>query len=40
MEQQRLEEIEANRIEELQCGGFIPPASEIAAENYDVDPNK
>jgi hypothetical protein len=40
MEQQRMEEMEANRIEELQCGGFIPPADEIAAENYEVDINR
>lgn len=37
MEQQRAEEMEANRIEELTSGGFIPPAEDIAAETFEVE---
>ena len=37
MEQQKQAEIEANRLEELQSGGYIPPANDIAAENFNVD---
>ncbi|VDK45825.1 unnamed protein product [Anisakis simplex] len=40
MEQQRQEELEANRIEELQTGGFIPPANDINAEKFPVDVDK
>ncbi|VDM26100.1 unnamed protein product [Toxocara canis] len=37
MEQQRQEELEANRIEELQTGGFIPPADDINADKFSVN---
>uniref|UniRef100_F1L5C2 Zinc finger and BTB domain-containing protein 16 n=1 Tax=Ascaris suum TaxID=6253 RepID=F1L5C2_ASCSU len=37
MEQQRQEELEANRIEELQTGGFIPPADDINADKFTVE---
>ncbi|VDK17938.1 unnamed protein product [Anisakis simplex] len=35
--EQRLAEIEANRIEELASGGFIPPEDAIAANSFDVE---
>lgn len=38
--EQRMAEIEANRIEELESGGFIPPEDEVIAETYGVDITK
>lgn len=33
-------ELEANRIEEIASGGYIPPESEIVAEGYDIEVEK
>ena len=38
MEQLRKEEMEAMRIEEITSGGFIPPAEDIEAAGFDIDP--
>jgi hypothetical protein len=37
MQQQRKEELEANRIDELTSGGFIPPEEDLDARNFDFD---
>lgn len=34
----RREELEANRLDEITSGGFIPPADEIDSINFDVNP--
>lgn len=36
----RQAELEANRIEELATGGYIPPEHEIDAESYEVEVDK
>lgn len=33
----RREELEANRLEEIVSGGFIPPAEDLDAKNFDVE---
>lgn len=33
----RKEEIEANRVEEIVSGGFIPPAEDLESTNFDID---
>jgi len=33
----RRDELEANRIDELTSGGFIPPAEDLDARNFEVD---
>uniref|UniRef100_A0A1I8EW94 C2H2-type domain-containing protein n=1 Tax=Wuchereria bancrofti TaxID=6293 RepID=A0A1I8EW94_WUCBA len=38
--EQRQAELEANRIEELATGGYIPPEREIDAESYEVEIDK
>uniref|UniRef100_A0A915Q4G2 C2H2-type domain-containing protein n=1 Tax=Setaria digitata TaxID=48799 RepID=A0A915Q4G2_9BILA len=38
--EQRQAELEANRIEELATGGYIPPEHEIDAESYEVEVDK
>ncbi|VDN07361.1 unnamed protein product [Thelazia callipaeda] len=38
--EQRQAELEANRIEELATGGYIPPEHEIDAESYEVEVEK
>uniref|UniRef100_A0A0R3RXK5 C2H2-type domain-containing protein n=1 Tax=Elaeophora elaphi TaxID=1147741 RepID=A0A0R3RXK5_9BILA len=38
--EQRQAELEANRIEELATGGYIPPEREIDAESYEVEVDK
>ncbi|KAI1715249.1 zinc finger and SCAN domain-containing protein 5B [Ditylenchus destructor] len=37
MQLQRKEELEANRLEEIVSGGFIPPAEDLDSKNFDVD---
>uniref|UniRef100_A0AC34FK86 C2H2-type domain-containing protein n=1 Tax=Panagrolaimus sp. ES5 TaxID=591445 RepID=A0AC34FK86_9BILA len=39
MQLMRAEEIEANRVEEITSGGFIPPQKEMESQNYDIDPS-
>lgn len=40
MQLMRAEEMEANRIEEITSGGFIPPQEEVDSQNYDIDPSR
>jgi len=40
MQLQRREELEANRCEEIATGGFIPPAEDLDAQNFDVELDK
>ncbi|KAE9551043.1 hypothetical protein FO519_005743 [Halicephalobus sp. NKZ332] len=39
MQAMRAEEIEANRIEEITSGGFIPPQDDMDARKYIIDPS-
>ncbi|KHN73195.1 Zinc finger and BTB domain-containing protein 16 [Toxocara canis] len=38
--EQRMAELEANRIEEIASGGYIPPEDEIVAESFQVNVNE
>uniref|UniRef100_A0AC34RH04 C2H2-type domain-containing protein n=1 Tax=Panagrolaimus sp. JU765 TaxID=591449 RepID=A0AC34RH04_9BILA len=39
MQAMRADEIEANRIEEITSGGFIPPQDDMDAQKYILDPS-
>jgi len=40
MIQQRKEELETNRLDEIISGGFIPPQEDLDASKYEVDINE
>jgi hypothetical protein len=33
----RKEELEQNRLDEINSGGFIPPANEMESLNFEID---